>query len=130
MHTPTAVRQAFAPEIPHELTLHAVLLLEAAGCRYLTGGVPGTRDAILCWLAITDFESLSKAHRLGKVDDLLHAWSAGRKPAEVIALQPVLTAVIKAAFAPAGDADGGGDDDDDPLSMLQKKAPAAAADGG
>jgi hypothetical protein len=129
MKNPTAVIAAFAPQVPRELTLQAVLLLEAVGCRYLTGGVPGIRDAILCWLAITDFQGLAAARAKGEVDALVQDWSAGRRPAEIIALQPAITATIQAAFAPADTGAGDDGDDDDPLARLQKKA-TAAADGG
>lgn len=130
MKNPTTVIAAFAPEIEHELTLDAVLLLEAIGCKYLTGGSPGIRDAILCYLAIAEYPALKKARHLGKVDELVAKWADGRRPAEIIALQPILTAAIKAAFDPADDgAAADGSDDEDPLEMLAKKAPAAA-DGG
>lgn len=128
MRTPSAVRSAFAPEMEHELTLEAVLVLEAMGCRYLTGGNPGMRDAILCYLAITDLDGLKEARRKGIVDEALAAWSQGRRPAEVLELQPLITDAVTAAFAPAAGS-AAAEEDLEPLDRLQKKTPAAAAGG-
>ena len=124
---PSIVRGAFAPEIEHELTMEAVLVLESIGCRYLTGGHAGLRDAVLVWLAMTDLEALKKARRLGTLDATVEKWAEGRKPADLVALQPTIQAAVEAAFAPAADPDA--PESDDPLDALAKKKPAAAAGG-
>lgn len=123
---PSIVRGAFAPEIEHELTLEAALVLESIGCAYLTGGQPKLRDAVLCWLALTDLPALKKARRASTVDDLVEHWAQARKPAELLELQPAMTKAVAAAFAPAADPD---DPGDDPLDSLAKKKPAAAGGG-
>ena len=124
---PSIVRGAFAPEIEHELTLEAALVLESIGCAYLTGGQPKLRDAVLCWLALTDLPALKKARRAGAVEDLVERWAQARKPAELLELQPAMSAAVAAAFAPAADPDA--PESDDPLDALAKKKPAAAAGG-
>lgn len=121
--TPTIVREAFAPVLEHQLDLAAVLVLEAVGCRYLTGGVPGLRDAVLVWLAMTDLPALKQARSGGRLDDHLEAWAAGRRPADLLGLQESITAAVTAAFAPAGEAS---PDEADPL---EKKGQAVAAGG-
>lgn len=125
MENPTIVREAFVPSTAHSLDVESILILESLGCRYLTGGQPGLKDAVLCWLALTDLEALKKARATGTAETLVEAWGRGKSPAELLALQPQIEAAVKAAFAPvspAGDEDPG----DDPLGQLQKKAPESA----
>lgn len=130
--TPSTVRDAFAPAHQHQLTLEATLVLEAIGCRYLTGGTPGLRDAVLVWLAMTGLPALKAARSAGKVEEHLEAWAKGRRPAELLAMQAQITSAVEAAFAPAA----AGEDDspadpagDDPLDQLPKKGAQAAAGG-
>lgn len=128
MKTPRIVRQAFAPECEHELTMEAVLVLESIGCAYLTGGTPGMKDAVLVWLALTDLPALKAARRQRTVDELVEDWAADKRPAELLALQPHIRAAIEAAFAPAADPDAPADADDPLANVAPKKSPAA--DGG
>lgn len=120
--TPSIVRDAFAPDHPHDLSLEAAIVLESVGCRYLTGGTPGLRDAVIVWLAITDLDSLKQARREAKVEELVEGWSKGRRPAELLALQQPIAKAVEAAFAPAAGIDG-------EESPLEKKDPPAVAGG-
>lgn len=121
MENPTIVREAFVPTTAHCLDVESILILESLGCRYLTGGQPGLKDAVLCWLALTDLDSLKKARATGTADQLVEDWGRGKSPAELLALQPQIAAAIEAAFAPVASTGADGPDGEDPLATLQKK---------
>lgn len=115
---PSVVLRAFAPETAYTLTLNGWILLEALESPFTIGGRPGARDVLLAALVMTDEEAVLKARKAGRLDALLAAATAGKRPAAIIALTEKVGAAIAAAFDPAGDETG-----------TEKKSSAAPAGG-
>jgi len=107
---PTTVLDAFAPETEYVLSVDGVMLLEEFESPFITGErCPGMRDILLAILVLTDEDAVLDAKRKGKVDDLIRGISKGRRPAEVLAQGPKITAAMNAALAPL---DSGADADE------------------
>jgi hypothetical protein len=98
--TPSIVQQAFLPETEYVLTLDGALILEALGCRYLTGGQPGLRDIILSILVMTDEDAVILAHRKGQVDKLIQSVTAAHSLGEVLRLGDKVGEALQAALNP------------------------------
>ena len=126
VNTPSAVLNAFSPGHPLELTLEGLLVLESIGTSYLTGGKTGFRDAALVWLAMTDLPGLKAARRAGTVEEMLEAWGSSRRPADFLAMEPIIARAIAAAFAPAADPETLPDADGGEESGLPEKKPVPA----
>ena len=97
---PSAVLRAFAPETELVLTLDGYILLEAMESPLTTGQKPRIYDLVLAALVMTDESAVLAARRAGKVEDLIRANTAGKRPADIVALTPLITAAIAAAFDP------------------------------
>jgi hypothetical protein len=98
---PSVVLKAFAPETEYTLTLDGWLLLEALQSGYTTGANPTMRDTILALLVMTDEEAVLKARKAGKIDQLISAFSEGKRPGDVLALGPKIKEAFEAALEPA-----------------------------
>lgn len=97
---PTVVLRAFAPETEFVCDLDAWILLEALESPFTLGEKPGLGDLVTAALVMTDYDAVSAARRTGKLDELIHKATAGKRPADVMHLPEKLGAVIEAAFAP------------------------------
>ena len=97
---PSAVLRAFAPDTPYVLTLDGYLLLEALGSPLATGAKPGMYDMTLAALVMTEEAAVYAARRAGKLDELVRSATAGKRPADIMAITPAIIAAIAAAFDP------------------------------
>lgn len=97
---PSAVLRAFAPEAGFTLTLDGFLLLEALGSAFATGTHPKLYDVVIAAIVMTDEDAVLAARRKGTLDDLVKAFTANRRPADIVALTPRISAAITAAFDP------------------------------
>jgi hypothetical protein len=116
---PSVVLRAFAPETCFTLSLDGWILLEALGSAYTTGGQPTMRDTVLAILVMTDEDAVFSARKAGKIEALVAAFTAGKKPGDVLALGDK----IKAAFDTALEPSNSGAD------SSEKKSSAAPAGG-
>lgn len=116
---PSVVLAAFAPETEYTLSLDGWILLEALGSGFTTGDQPTTRDIVLAAFVMTDEDAMLAARRKGTVEDLLRQATAGKRPADAVALIPKITEAINAAFAPT----------ESGAAPSEKKRPPAPAGG-
>jgi hypothetical protein len=116
---PSVVLRAFAPETCFTLSLDGWILLEALESNYTAGRAPTMRDTVLAILVMTDEEAVFAARKKGKIEDLIAAATAGKKPSDVLAMADKIAAAFEDALNPsASGADAG-----------EKKSSAAPAGG-
>ena len=98
---PSVVLRAFAADTELVCSLDAWILLEAIGSPFTTAGHPGLGDLVIAALVMADPDAALAARRAGKFDDLVRKATAGKRPADVLALSDKIAAAITAAFDPS-----------------------------
>lgn len=116
---PSVVLRAFAPETCFTLSLDGWILLEAMGSNYTSGALPTMRDTVLAMLVMTDEDAVFEARKKGKIDQLISAATAGKKPGDILCMADKIKEAFEDALNPS---DSGADP--------SEKKSSAAPDGG
>lgn len=98
---PSVVLRAFAPETCFTLSLDGWILLEALGSNYVAGRAPTMRDIVMAILVMTDEDAMFEARKKGRIESLIAAATAGKKPGDILCMADKIKAAFEDALNPS-----------------------------